>query len=497
GVYTYTVAATAPCTVAATATVTVTQQAQPNAGTNGTLTVCAGTTPTNAQLFAQLGNSPTAGGVWSGPVAGVYTYTVAATAPCTVAATATVTVTADPNSLCASYNGDYFANTASTTTGGSAIVTLIYNISSDPNVSCNNINALTADDFNLTIIPDNTVGSVVLVPNSKTYTNGVLTIKYTITLSPSAYSGTVQFTLGTSGNFTIDPDCSDNPLITVSTKVDGFVTGGGFIIPGKSGGSIGGSPVNGLRNNFGFNIKLNKGKLQGNWNTIIRRREAGNVVVYQVKSNVAKTMVITKISNTSYRADLSYASANFQNLTCSLCPVNANNGTVLVSVYDNGEPGANIDQILITIKDKNGNVWYTSDATANHSLSYTNLQLLNQGNIQIHATGTKMATTLRTDATLTQSALSRMDAASTTPATEFNLVALPNPSQTDFTLQVQSFTREKMQLKVADITGRTIQIIQNISAGQTLKLGSNYKPGVYLIELKQGNNRKQLKLVKL
>ncbi|MEO7138933.1 MAG: PKD-like domain-containing protein, partial [Ferruginibacter sp.] len=98
GVYTYTVAAIAPCT-AATATVTVTEQAQPNAGTNGLLTVCAGTTPTNAELFAKLGGSPATGGSWTGPVSGVYTYTVAATAPCTLAATSTVTVTeqAQPN----------------------------------------------------------------------------------------------------------------------------------------------------------------------------------------------------------------------------------------------------------------------------------------------------------------------------------------------------------------------------------------------------------------
>ena len=94
-VYTYTVAATPPCTVAATATVTVTEQPAPNAGTNGTLTVCAGTTPTNAQLFAALGGTPTAGGTWSN-VGLVYTYTVAATPPCTVAATATVTVTEQP-----------------------------------------------------------------------------------------------------------------------------------------------------------------------------------------------------------------------------------------------------------------------------------------------------------------------------------------------------------------------------------------------------------------
>ena len=90
-VYTYTVAGTAPC-ANATATVTLIEQALPNAGTNGTLTVCVGTTPTNSQLFAQLGGTPNTGGSWS-HVGLVYTYTVAATSPCTVPATATVTVT--------------------------------------------------------------------------------------------------------------------------------------------------------------------------------------------------------------------------------------------------------------------------------------------------------------------------------------------------------------------------------------------------------------------
>ena len=93
GTYTYTVAATAPCTEGATSTVTVTEQSQPNAGTSGTLTVCTGTTPTEAQLFAALGGTPTTGGVWSGPVGGSHTDTVAATAPCTAGATSTVTVT--------------------------------------------------------------------------------------------------------------------------------------------------------------------------------------------------------------------------------------------------------------------------------------------------------------------------------------------------------------------------------------------------------------------
>ncbi len=94
GVYTYTVTATSPCTTNATATVTVSEQAAPDAGSNGTLTICEGSTVTAAQLFAQLGGTPDAGGNWT-PVlagAGVYTYTVTATSPCTTNATATVTV---------------------------------------------------------------------------------------------------------------------------------------------------------------------------------------------------------------------------------------------------------------------------------------------------------------------------------------------------------------------------------------------------------------------
>jgi gliding motility-associated-like protein len=102
GVYTYTVTGVAPCTNA-TATVTVTESSSPNAGTNGTLTVCGNGSAVS--LFASLGGTPDAGGTWSGPspvvggnydpttmAPGVYTYTLNATAPC-VSSSATVTVT--------------------------------------------------------------------------------------------------------------------------------------------------------------------------------------------------------------------------------------------------------------------------------------------------------------------------------------------------------------------------------------------------------------------
>ncbi|MEZ4738789.1 MAG: hypothetical protein R2818_05385 [Flavobacteriales bacterium] len=62
GVYTYTVTGTAPC-ANATATVTVTENALPNAGTNGTLTVCSN--DALVALSTGLGGTPAAGGSWT------------------------------------------------------------------------------------------------------------------------------------------------------------------------------------------------------------------------------------------------------------------------------------------------------------------------------------------------------------------------------------------------------------------------------------------------
>ncbi|MCJ8292027.1 MAG: hypothetical protein HRT58_19270, partial [Crocinitomicaceae bacterium] len=93
GTYTYTVAATSPCTVNATVTVLVSEQAQPISGTTTAFSICAGSTVTLAELNGSLSGAD-AGGTWSPALAGggTYTYTVVATSPCIVNATVTVVV---------------------------------------------------------------------------------------------------------------------------------------------------------------------------------------------------------------------------------------------------------------------------------------------------------------------------------------------------------------------------------------------------------------------
>ncbi len=137
GVYTYTIAAVAPC-AGDQAQVTVTVNAPPNAGADGALTVCDAGAP--AGLFASLSGAQV-GGTWTAPGGGafsgtydpaidgggVFTYTVAGTAPCAAdQATVTVIETGSPNAgtdgaitLCASSPGtDLFAQLTGAQVGG-------------------------------------------------------------------------------------------------------------------------------------------------------------------------------------------------------------------------------------------------------------------------------------------------------------------------------------------------------------------------------------------
>lgn len=60
-----------------------------------------------------------------------------------------------------------------------------------------------------------------------------------------------------------------------------------------------------------------------------------------------------------------------------------------------------------------------------------------------------------------------------------------------------SNSKELLNLHVVDVLGRVVEITNNILAGQTLKIGKNYRPGLYFVEVTQGINKKQLKLIKL
>jgi Ig-like domain CHU_C associated/Bacterial Ig-like domain (group 2) len=455
----------------------------------GTLSVCAGSTTQLAGSVTAASSNPwvssaplkatvSSTGLVTGVAAGTANITYTNSNGCS----RTVTVTVNARIICATFNGDYFKNTASTTTGGTASVTLSYNISGAG--TCNNIGGLAASDFIVTFSADPGIGSVTL--GTKTYVSGILTIPATITLQNNAYSGTVQFTLSiNNSNFTIG-DCLDVPLVTVSTKAEGFVTGGGYIIPTNAGGSKGTTGVNGSKNNFGFNIKWNRAlnKLQGNWNTIIRRIEGSVIHLYQVKSSQATSLVISQISATSSKAEITFSAVNLKDLKTGSA---SGGGTLNIIVYDNGEPGGGVDRIYFSVKDGANNLWYTtaSDGT---------VDLLTKGNIQIHKLDVAAATTLAT--------VSTQPAMIDIGVSKLSVSAYPNPFTDKVKFSIESPVSGKASLDIYNVMGQKLHTVyQGYLFAGTKQVIDYHVPSIYrgslLYTLKVGNHQVTGKVIQI
>ena len=82
-------------------------------------------------------------------------------------------------------------------------------------------------------------------------------------------------------------------------------------------------------------------------------------------------------------------------------------------------------------------------------------------------------------------------------ATTLSVRSFPNPSTNYFTVVVNSADRQtKMSVRVVDITGNTKDLKNNIAPGETITIGASYKPGIYVLQLMQGQRQLTQKLVK-
>ena len=73
---------------------------------------------------------------------------------------------------------------------------------------------------------------------------------------------------------------------------------------------------------------------------------------------------------------------------------------------------------------------------------------------------------------------------------------LGNPSSNDFVLQMRSREDNNIRITVYDNLGRVIERRSSLPSNQTIRLGSSYHSGIYLVEIVQGTRKQTLKLVK-
>jgi hypothetical protein len=73
---------------------------------------------------------------------------------------------------------------------------------------------------------------------------------------------------------------------------------------------------------------------------------------------------------------------------------------------------------------------------------------------------------------------------------------LSNPTRNYFELQVSGNNSNSTQLRVYDLQGRLIETKSLLQYSQTIRIGALYNPGVYLLQIGQGEELQTLRLVK-
>ena len=77
----------------------------------------------------------------------------------------------------------------------------------------------------------------------------------------------------------------------------------------------------------------------------------------------------------------------------------------------------------------------------------------------------------------------------------FSVEAYPNPSATEFTLVLTGDSKEKVAISVTDMMGRKVYE-SNASGKNQYKFGNDFKPGIYIAEIIQGDNKQSIRLTK-
>jgi hypothetical protein len=155
--------------------------------------------------------------------------------------------------------------------------------------------------------------------------------------------------------------------------------------------------------------------------------------------------------------------------------------------------GGGTDKIRMKIYNKNtGEIYYDSQPGASDADNPTTVVENNAAGDGVVVVNTNMTTTA---ARVNTNVAEELEI---TPATTyFDLKAYPNPTTSQFNVKLESpDSKTAMMVRVIDLSGKVIEVKRGLMAGQTFQLGANYRPGMYFIELTQGDKRRIVKVVK-
>jgi hypothetical protein len=72
----------------------------------------------------------------------------------------------------------------------------------------------------------------------------------------------------------------------------------------------------------------------------------------------------------------------------------------------------------------------------------------------------------------------------------------PNPSSSNFTLLTKTVRDEPLVITVTDVVGRVVERRANVAPYTVVQLGNSYRPGLYFVEVRQGNLLEKIKVIR-
>jgi hypothetical protein len=145
-------------------------------------------------------------------------------------------------------------------------------------------------------------------------------------------------------------------------------------------------------------------------------------------------------------------------------------------------------EVAITLYRKAGGIWFSN----NWNGTSTAAQRLYDGKASV--VGAKTCST-----TVASKVIVRQEVTDETKKVLAPDVRVyPNPTTSQFNVKLESANRiDAINILVYSANGRVIEQRTNLSAEQTIQLGALYRPGVYILEIIQGTERKRMKLIKI
>src|SRR5690606_27640000 len=82
-------------------------------------------------------------------------------------------------------------------------------------------------------------------------------------------------------------------------------------------------------------------------------------------------------------------------------------------------------------------------------------------------------------------------------AGKLKVLVAPNPSNNRFQLNIASINQEAVTIRITDISGRLVEVINRAATNSTIYVGEKLTPGMYFAEVSAGNEKQVIKLIKL